>query len=117
MGKYWLLDRHGADGPSVLVETDGSMRVRKILRFGPGITELEDQQTIVDDVMGRAAPTMKPMLASNKVAEKGIELHADLQHDGDRGTNAVNRHGDASQSEAGARVAGGSKRTGGRGRG
>ena len=50
MRKYWLLNQHGADGPTALVETDGSMHIARILRFGPDITELDDQQAIQERV-------------------------------------------------------------------
>lgn len=117
MGKYWLLDRHGADGPSVLVETDGSMRVVDVIRFGPAITELDAQQQILDDVMGRVAPTLKPMVAAAEVAEQGIAAHADLKHDSGAGSNRNERRRGGRRSVANDRVAGGAKRTGGRGRG
>lgn len=117
MGKYWLLDRHGADGPSVLVETDGSMRVIDVIRFGPAVTELEAQQRILDDVIGRVAPTLKPMVPSAKVTEQGIALHVDLKHAGGGGDNRKGRRSGGPQAEATERAAGGSKRTGGRGRG
>jgi hypothetical protein len=114
MGKYWLLDRHGADGPSALVETDGSMRVVDVLRFGPDVTELEDQQKLLDDVMGRVAPTMKPLVPLAKLAEEGVDLHADLQHAGG-GSNRTGRRKGGRQAAANGRAAGGPKR--GRGRG
>ncbi len=117
MGKYWLLDRHGADGPSVLVETDGSMRVVDVIRFGPAVTELEAQQQILDDVIGRVAPTLKPMVPSAEVNEQGIALHADLKHAGGGGSNRKERRSGGPQAGASGRAAGGSKRTGGRGRG
>lgn len=117
MGKYWLLDRHGADGPSALVETDGSMRVVDIIQFGPTVIELEDQQRLLDDVLGKVAPTLKPMVPSTKVTEPGIAPHADLQHSGGSGSNRTGRRSGTSQSGAGGRTGGGAKRTGGRGRG
>jgi hypothetical protein len=116
MGKYWLLNRHGEDGPSVLVETDGSMRVVDVLRFGPTVDELEAQQQILDEVMGRVAPTLKPMVPATKVAEPGIALHGELQFAGGAGNRNGRRSG-GSQAGAKGRMAGGAKRTGGRGRG
>ncbi len=117
MGKYWLLDRHGADGPSALVETDGSMRVVDVLRFGPAVTELADQQKLLDDVVGKVAPTLKPMVAANKVSEEGLAPHAELQQAGGDGGNRSGRRSGGSQASSSGRAAGGAKRTGGRGRG
>lgn len=116
MGKYWLLDRHGVDGPTVLVEADGSMHIFDVLRFGPGVTSLEDQQQIWDDVAGRIVPTLKPFETAAKVAEEGIEVHADLQHGDAAGANR-RRNSSGSQGPGAARSGGGPKRTGGRGRG
>lgn len=116
MGKYWLLDRHGAEGPSVLVEADGAMRVVEVLRFGPEVSKLEDQQRIRDDVIGRLAPTLRPFVAAAKVAEKGIAVHDDLQH---RDVGGPSRRGgtDGGRGVGAGRGASGAKRTGGRGRG
>lgn len=117
MGKYWLLDRHGDDGPSALVETDGSMRVVEVVKFGPAVTDLSDQQKIVDDVVGRVAPTLKPMVPANKLTEEGVAPHADLEQAGGGGGNRNSRRSGGNQSASGGRVGGGPKRTGGRGRG
>ncbi len=117
MGKYWLLDRHGAEGPSILVETDGGMRIVDVMRFGPDVTELKDQQEIWDDVAGRLAPTLKPFISTTKLDEDGCDVHADLRHLGSGQTTAAGR-GRGSRSVAGeGRASGGAKRTGGRGRG
>lgn len=84
MRTFWLMDQHGGDGPTALVQTDGSMRIVDVLRFGPGLTELEDQQRIWDQVMGRVAPTLKPFVDASTVAEEGIEPLPDLvRGDGD----------------------------------
>lgn len=117
MGEYWLLDRHGAKGPSVLVETDGSMRVVDVLRFGSAVTDLAAQQQILDDVIGRVAPTMKPMVPARKIAEPGIDLHADLTHGEAGESNRSGRRIGSSKAAASGQAAGGPKRTGGRGRG
>lgn len=117
MGEYWLLDRHGAEGPSALVETDGSMRVVDVVRFGPAVTSVEAQQQILDDVIGRVAPTLKPMVAATKMAEAGIDLHADLKHGEAGGSNRSGRRIGSSKAAAGGQAASGPKRTGGRGRG
>ncbi|NOX29474.1 MAG: hypothetical protein GXP35_05420 [Actinobacteria bacterium] len=116
MGKYWLLDRHGADGPSILVETDGGMRVVDVMRFGPGVTELKDQQGIWDDVAGRLAPTLKPFVPATKLEEVGSEVHKDLRYS-TRGEILGKGHGSGWSGSSGGRAAAGAKRTGGRGRG
>ena len=82
MKNYWLLDRHGSDGPTALVQTDGRMRITKVLRFGPRVTELSDQQRIWDQAIGKVGPTLKPFVAASTIKEKGIEPHADLVHTG-----------------------------------
>lgn len=117
MGKYWLLNRHGADGPSMLVETDGSMRVVDVVEFGTAVTELEDQQRLFDDVLGRVAPTLKPMVPAAEVSEPGITPHDDLQHGGGSASNRTGRRGSGAQTGSSGQNAAGPKRTGGRGRG
>ena len=116
MGKYWLLDRHGTEEPSVLVEVDGAMRVVEVLRFGPQVSKLEDQQRIRDDVIGRLAPTLRPFVAAAKIGEQGIAVHEDLQH---RDVGGPGQRGGAAGGPAmgAGRGASGAKRTGGRGRG
>jgi len=79
VGSYWLSDRHGSDGLTALVETDGRMQVINVVRFGPGITDLEDQQKILDDVIGKIAPTLKPFAEASEVDEQGVEPHSDLR--------------------------------------
>jgi hypothetical protein len=117
MGEYWLLDRHGADGPTALVETDGSMHIVNVLRFGPSLTGLEEQQKIWDEVIGAVAPTLKPIVTASKLDEEGVELHADLKTD-DAGGSLKRTRGNGGRDGAKAgRGAGGAKRTGGRGRG
>lgn len=117
MGMYWLLDRHGAKGPSILVETDGAMRVIDVLRFGPKVSKLEDQQKIWDDVSGGVVPTMKPFVNESDLDEEGHEVHEDLDHGGVGGTKGRARASARRKSSGGGRSGGGTKRTGGRGRG
>jgi hypothetical protein len=117
MGMYWLLDRDGAKGPSILVEADGAMRVIDVLRFGPKVTKLEDQQKIWDDVVGGVVPTMKPFVIEADLEEEGVEVHADLEHGGAGGASGRRGGKARRKSSGGGRSAGGSKRTGGRGRG
>ncbi len=116
MGKYWLLDRYGFEGPTVLVETDGSMRVIDVLRFGTQVTELEQQQEIWDDVIDRVAPTMKPLVEASKISEAGIAAHSELQQN-DSGAKVRARRTGGQESANSGRSGGGAKRTGGRGRG
>jgi hypothetical protein len=93
MSKYWLLDQHGGEGPTALVETDGSMHIVRVLRFGPGITELDAQQEIWDKVIGRVAPTLKPFAEASKIHEEGVEPHEKLQRGDYGGPGATNRAG------------------------
>lgn len=116
MGRYWLMDRHGADGPTVLVETDGTLRITDVIRFGPAVTKLEDQQKIWDEVSGKVAPTLKPVQAEGKVAESGIDVHADLRRSDDE-DNQAKRTRSRRTAEGANTVDGKTKRTGGRGRG
>lgn len=116
MANFWLLNRHGSDGPSLLVETDGSMKILDVLRFGPAVTELEDQQKLWDEVAGRLAPTMRPFVPAAKLPEDGVAPHVDLRRNGSG--NGTRRNGASTHGQHGAgRSAGGAKRTGGRGRG
>ena len=93
MRKFWLMDQHGKDGPTALVETDGGLNVTNIVRFGPAITELDDQQRIWDQVIGRVAPTLKPCVKASTVGEEGIEPHAELRRDSGAGSGPANRAG------------------------
>lgn len=119
MRKYWLLDQHGDEGPTALVETDGRMHIVRILRFGPGITELADQQAIQDRVIGKVAPTMKPLVDGPAIEVAGsVEPHADLRQSSKSGstkTNRADRRGAARGGGAGGRTQGGPSRSGGRG--
>ena len=117
MATYWLLDRDGAKGPAILVESDGAMRVIDVLRFGPKVSKLEDQQKIWDDVVGRVVPTLKPFVSEAELEEEGQEVHADLEHRGSGGTKGRGRGKAGRKSSGGGRSGGGTKRTGGRGRG
>ena len=81
MPNFWLVDQHGSEGPTALVETNGSLKIVKIARFGPGITELDDQQAILDKVLGRVAPTLKPFVPAGQLDEEGVPPHDDLDLD------------------------------------
>lgn len=118
MRKFWLMNQHGADGPTALVETDGRLQVVNIVQFGASITELDDQQKIWNDVIGKIAPTLKPFVDASTVDETGIEPHADLRRTGPGGSGATNRASrrDGGQQGGGAgRASSGPTRTGSRG--
>ena len=109
MGKYWLLDQHGGTGPTALVETDSRLHIIDVLRFGPAVTDLEDQQQIWDGVIGRVAPTMKPLVDASSLDEEGVPPHPELRRGGD-GTTVTRR---ANRTEAGRPVQPGVGRAGG----
>ena len=118
MRKYWLLDQHGEDGPTALVETNGSMHIVRILRFGPGITELEDQQAIQDRVMGKMAPTLKPLVDGNSIEVESVEPHEDLPGSSSTGSKKLNRadrRSSGQRGRSGGIAASGPDRSGGRG--
>ncbi len=100
--KFWLMDQHGADGPTALVETNGRLQVVDVLRFGPSITELDDQQEIWDKVIGRVAPTLKPFVNASAVDEEGVAPLDELNRGDHLGAGPANRA---------------SRRTAGRGKG
>lgn len=112
MRKFWLLDQHGEDGPTALVETDGRMRVVQILGFGPGITELADQQAIQDKVMGKVAPTLKPLVDGSSLDVESVEPHADLTGSPKGGAKKANR-ADRRGASKGGRASGGGRAAGG----
>ena len=118
MSKFWLMDQHGSDGPTALVETDGRLQIVDVVRFGPSITALADQQRVWDEVIGRVAPTMKPVVRASSLDEEGVAPHADLERV-DRGdSGSVNRAGRRNANQhrgAAGRVGGGPSRRGGRG--
>lgn len=91
MRKFWLMDQHGSDGPTALVETDGRLQVVRVVRFGPSITTLEDQQQVLDQVIGRVAPTMKPCVKASTVDEQGVEPLPDLRTDDGPGGGSKSR--------------------------
>ena len=117
MQKYWLLDQHGSDGPTALVYTDGSMHIVDVLRFGPGITELDDQQAVWDSIIGKLAPTMKPLVTASSIVVESVEPHADLRRGDSSGSPQINRSNRraAGQRGPGGRASGGPSRKGGRG--
>lgn len=103
---YWLLDRLGHEGATALVETDGSMHVINVHRFGPGIVDLDEQQAIWDDVIARIAPTLKPFVDAATIDDEGVEPNPELQRGDDR-SNLVSRRSSATQGIGGGRTLGG----------
>lgn len=93
VSRFWLLDQHGSDGLTALVETDGRLQIVDVLRFGPSITGLDDQQEVWDKVIGRVAPTMKPVVNAVSIDEEGIAPHPDLRRGGQADAGSVNRAG------------------------
>ena len=79
MRRFWLMDPDDHDRSMALVETDGSLHIVDVIRFGPSIAELDDQQVVWDRVIGRVAPTMTPALNASTVDEEGIAPHPDLR--------------------------------------
>ena len=118
MRTYWLLDQHDGTGPTALVETDGRMHIVDVIRFGPEITELKDQQKVWDQVIGKVAPAMKPFVDASSLDEEGVALHPKLRTDGRVGTGKGGRggRGDSDQRGIGVgRASGGPSRKRSRG--
>jgi hypothetical protein len=115
--RYWLMDQHGGDGPTALVETDGGLHIVDVLRFGPSITELDDQQRVWDQVIGRVAPTMKPLLDASAVDEDGVAPHPKLRRGnlGARGATSRTGRGNGGRDPGGGRAGGGPTRRRSRG--
>ena len=105
MRMFWLMDQHGNDGPTALVQTDGGLHVVDIVRFGPTITELDDQQKVWDQVIGRIAPTLKPCVSASSIDEEGVaplpELKRGDESHSSQGNRAERRSGTRNQGSAG----------------
>jgi hypothetical protein len=89
--RYWLIDQHGGTGPTALVETDGSLHIVDVIRFGPSLTELDDQQKVFDHLIGRVAPTMKPLVDASSLDEEGVAPHPKLWRGDEGGGRARSR--------------------------
>ncbi|MDJ0770522.1 MAG: hypothetical protein QNJ12_17140 [Ilumatobacter sp.] len=89
-----------------LVETDGGLHVVDVVRFGPSLTELDDQQAVWDRVIGRVAPTMTPALDASALDEEGIAPHADLRR-GEHGDPHTTSHAGRGDRRRRGRAAGG----------
>jgi hypothetical protein len=74
-----------------LVETDGSLHIVDVIRFGPSNIELDDQQSVWDLVIGRVAPTLTPALDASAIDEEGVVPHPDLRR-GDHGDPHATDH-------------------------
>lgn len=111
MGKYWLLDQFDVSGPAALVETDGSLHILGVVRFGPGITKLADQQKIWDAVIGQVAPTLKPCVDASSIDETGVVPHDGLVTENRGGGVSANRgrRGDGRQGFGADRQGGGAR--------
>lgn len=113
MRRFWLMDQHGDEGPTALVETDGGLNIVDIVRFGPTVTELDDQQRVWDQVIGRVAPTLKPCVNESSIDEEGVAPLPDLRRGkrGDSGpTNRADRRSaDRDRGSAGRRPGGPSR--------
>ena len=87
------MDQHGGDGPTALVETDGRLHIVDVIRFGPSLTKLKDQQAVWDKVIDRVAPTMKPLVDAASVDEEGVAPHPKLRRGGAGGLGGRNPTG------------------------
>ncbi len=93
MRRFWLMDPDDHDRPMALVETDGSLHIIDVIRFGPSNIELDDQQVVWDLVIGRVAPTMTPALDASVIDEEGVAPHPDLRRGEHGDPHAADRIG------------------------
>lgn len=91
MRRFWLMDPEDHDRPMALVVTDGSLHIVDVQRFGSSITELDDQQTVWDLVMGRVAPSITRAVDPSKLDEQGVAPHPDLRR-GEHGDPHASDH-------------------------
>ena len=118
MRRFWLMDPDDHDRPMALVETDGSLHIVDVIRFGPSHIELDDQQGVWDHVIGRVAPTMTPALDASEIDEEGVAPHSDLRRGEHGDTHATDRIGRGNRRRRGRTVGGdhgGTNRTRSRG--
>jgi hypothetical protein len=112
------MDPEDHDRPMALVETDGSLHIVDVIRFGPSTVDLEDQQAVWDLVIGRVAPTMRPALDATAIDEEGVAPHADLrrgEHGDPHATDRIGRGDRRRRGRAAGGVPGGTSRTRSRG--
>jgi hypothetical protein len=91
-----------------LVETDGSLHIVDVIRFGPSNIELDDQQVVWDLVIGRVAPTLTPALDASAIDEEGVAPHPDLRRGEHGDPHATDRIGRGDRRRRG-RSAGGAR--------
>ncbi len=115
MRRYWLLDQHRGEGPTALVETDGSLHIVDIVEFGPGITERGDQQKIWDEVMGRVAPTLKPLVDAGSLEVEGEAPNPKLDRGDDFRSGSTRGRSQGRQGVGSGRATGGPSRKRSRG--
>lgn len=118
MRKFWLMNPDDHDRPMALVETDGSLHIVDVDRFGPSYVELDDQQAVWDHVRGRVAPTLTPALNASTVDEEGIAPHPDLrrsEHGDPHATDHIGRGDRRRRGQAGGGAPGGANRSRSRG--
>ena len=118
MRKFWLMDPDDHDRPIALVETDGSLHIVEVLRFGPSHVELDDQQEVWDRVIGRVAPTLKPALNASAIDEEGVAPHPDLrrgEHGDPHATDHIGRGDRRRRGQASGGAPGGANRSRSRG--
>ena len=118
MRRFWLMDPDDHDRPMALVETDGSLHIVDVVRFGPTNIELDDQQVVWDLVIGRVAPTMTPALDASAIDEEGVAPHPDLrrgEHGDPHATDRIGRGDQRRRGRAGGGDHGGTNRTRNRG--
>ena len=118
MRRFWLMDPDNHDRPMALVETDGSLRIVDVIRFGPSNIELDDQQMVWDRVIGRVAPTMTPALDASAIEEEGLAPHPELrrgEHGDPHATDRVGRGDRRRRGRAVGGARGGTNRTRNRG--
>lgn len=118
MRRFWLMDPDDHDRAMALVETDGSLHIVDVIRFGPSNIELDDQQVVWDLVIGRVAPTMTPALDALAIDEEGVAPHPDLrrgEHGDPHATDRIGRGDRRRRGPAGGGARGGTNRTRNRG--
>lgn len=115
MRRYWLMDQHGGKGPTALVETDGRLHIVDVVRFGPSLTDLEDQQRVWDQVIDRVAPTMKPLVEAASLDEKGVAPLRKLRRGGAGSAGPGGRGGRGGQGMGAGHAGGGPSRKRSRG--
>ena len=118
MRRFWLMDPDDHGRPMALVETDGSLHIVDVIRFGPSHIELDDQQGVWDQVIGRVAPMMTPALDASEIDEEGVAPHPDLRRGEHGDPHATDRIGRDDRRRRGRTVGGdhgGTNRTRSRG--